>query len=263
MVLYSQAIEVHINVHIRITLGSSEVQFLTAIHKPRKSLEYKELARQLLASGQGPTGVQAYLAQKAIAENALPDAPSLSSVKRWKKAMPPAQKAAYAQVKWPESFGPNEDDLPLPWEAAAVVLELLKLAQLKPTARLARFYWYATLAMPGADSRHRAWVAAMLDAYAALGGMPESIARDLERWMAYQPWTDEGFNDYSVAVAVGDCDLWSFAFDHHPPGVEAWLRLQRVSLGEPPSNADLVARIDAIRGSDLFEAQQPEGEGNG
>ncbi len=125
--------------------------------------------------------------------------------KKW-EALKPSERAHYRSVSWPETFERGD----LPWEASAVVFELLHASRraglplVRPLVRTARWFWRVTQAAPGAPLAHRAFVAGMLSAEeASLGAVRGGQARWAEGDIAYRTWTPEGSWEHQKAVEAG------------------------------------------------------------
>lgn len=86
-------------------------------------------------------------------------------------------------VRWPESFGVD-----LPWESAPAVAELLRhtldKSSLRPTVRLATWYWRVTQLAPNESPSKRRQLAmglSSVEGHRLLGGDSERMLRRLER----------------------------------------------------------------------------------
>lgn len=128
------------------------------------------------------------------------DWPRERSIRRINEGLSEADRQQYARFHWPESM---EAGL-LPYAASRPLLELLRYTQrfhTRPTVRLARWYWNVYQAAPDAPLLHLHQAAAHLAGYeVATGAIPDTAARAVEGWLAYQPWTEEGGPAYEEAI---------------------------------------------------------------
>lgn len=131
--------------------------------------------------------------------------------------MPPIS-PPYRYVYWPESFQAGD----LPWEAAAVVLELMEdhrqrhqrapdIWTERPTVRLARWFWRVTQAAPDAPKGWRSEFAGALARAEALGTLGRT-ARNVEKLLLeWHPWRSEAdLRRYVEALVIGEAP-WPMA----------------------------------------------------
>ena len=163
------------------------------------------------------------------------DVPSARSVGRVRKEFfeqPEQVRREYHRLHWPESM----ENGSLPWEASAAALELLRMpAKGRPPARLVKWFYRLTLAVPDAplkDRKNRAIFLAMNEA--ADTSNPRG-SETVEGWMIYQPWTSADAKlKYEEAILAGvvpdeqvpiaSKDAIELAFWDSPPGAYDELR---------------------------------------
>jgi len=128
------------------------------------------------------------------------------------------EKNAYRVLRWPESFGTPE----LPWEASAACLELLafrdRSGRLRPSARVAKWFYRLTLAAPEAPAFVRDFNATNLATSEKLGILDEfgngrvSDGRMAEVVFATTKWrSEDGGKDLDVDVN-GKSSVWGRFF---------------------------------------------------
>lgn len=93
--------------------------------------------------------------------------------KEWEGMRQEKEAADYRSFDWPRSMGSPD----LPWEAGATALELLRLTaddRVRPTVRVAKWFWRVTLAAPDSPPATRLFVARLLAAQELAGNEPDS-----------------------------------------------------------------------------------------
>jgi hypothetical protein len=95
---------------------------------------------------------------KELGRDDWPSEKTVRNIMKEHRDAPESERQLYRQVYWPESFGTPE----LPWEAAPIVLEAIRVHRLdtapwdrwpigtdgRPTVRTATWFWRFTLAAP-------------------------------------------------------------------------------------------------------------------
>lgn len=161
--------------------------------RPGPPMEYVKLVHHLAADGMKPSAISREIADRARREG-WADAPQLRTVQRlyarWLE-FPEEERRLQGRVHWPEAMLLGL----LPWEAAPIVLDLLRwrdgLGRGRPSVRLARWFWRVSLAAPDLSLGERACLAGELaDAeYIRQTERGEvSSPEGYEWYLAYHPW---------------------------------------------------------------------------
>lgn len=128
-------------------------------------------------------------------------APAFDTVRKYVREFdrkPPEEQAIYDLARWPDTFLAGR----LPWEAAPVVLELLRRAR-RVRIEVARWLWHVTLVAPAAPLSERVRCAFALARVPDLEKEPPAedghrryspaaqMQRAVEMYLAHQPWRGE------------------------------------------------------------------------
>lgn len=112
----------------------------------------------------------------------------IRDIKRLHVAAQPEDRQLYAYVRWPQSFEHGA----LPWEASAVVLDLLRNypEAKRPTHRLAHWFWRITQAAPDCPFAWRYYLARTMvaDQVMAPGAGKRRLAELAESILRHAEW---------------------------------------------------------------------------
>jgi hypothetical protein len=117
------------------------------------------------------------------------------------KGAPKSERQSYRYFSWPESMEAGI----LPWEAARVVLDLMRFrteAHMEPPLVLeAQWFWRVTLAIPDAPIETRVKAAAAL-VMLAMSDQPKSENLKVLQWrLAYQTWRSKADREAYLQAA--------------------------------------------------------------
>lgn len=123
--------------------------------RPRTDKYWEDRVRTLATDDETKAAARiAIELEQEAARLSRADSPSVSTVRRILARFPESERQQFRPAAWPESFGSSE----LPWESSGHFFELWRYLGRRPSVRLVRAFWQASLAA-GSDTkvgvRHR------------------------------------------------------------------------------------------------------------
>lgn len=122
------------------------------------------------------------------------------TVKKIVDRTPPDELNSYRYFRWPQSMGTAD----LPWAASEALLALVRhfwqADRVRPTIRLATWYWRVYQSAPAAQAKELVDVAFDLAAHEILGEIPDYVYRRCELALALRIWDGQGLNEWKAAM---------------------------------------------------------------
>lgn len=139
--------------------------------------------------------------EQEMAKTERPNPPAQRTVTKWRhqwKSANPEVRMAYRLFHWPQSMVHGL----LPWEASRAALEMLRVADNRPSIAAVLWFWRVTQAVPDAPVQKRLETARSLTAGEIVNDF--SGMRGIEGLFAYGPWRSaEDQSAYERAISVG------------------------------------------------------------